>query len=131
MMTVLTDEEQRIVDQCRANEARRDLHPAFALPDRHNLLIIVDRLAAENARLTAELAETWETIVYSEGILIHDGDKAGWYDSCANSDVCLAGDSLVNAGLWERRPNGVGRRQFYRKKDAAVLVAVETENRAS
>lgn len=85
-----------------------------------------DEDAKTIATLRAELAETWETIVYSEGILIRDGDKAGWHDSCANSDVCHAGHSLVKFGTWEIHPGGVGRRQFYRPLAAVAAAAKET-----
>ena len=41
-------------------------------------------------------------------------DVKGWWDSMANSNVCNMGDRLVELGLWERHPDGYGRRWFYR-----------------
>lgn len=78
----------------------------------------IPRLLSHIAAMEAELTEYRETILYSEGFLIKDGDKSGWWDSCSSSDAVQAGDALVATGLWERHADGVGRRQFYRRVSA-------------
>ena len=45
---------------------------------------------------------------------VESGDKAGWWDSGAHGTVRDFGDRLVELGLWERHPDGYGRRWFYR-----------------
>jgi hypothetical protein len=44
----------------------------------------------------------------------------GWYDTGCISTARDLGDCLVEAGLFERHPEGLGRRWFYRpvKKEA-------------
>lgn len=103
---------------------------ANAIDDAENLRALVDglrkqaetnhTLRAELAALREELVEYRETIIDSEGIHIITGDKAGWIDSACNSDVCAAAEALVAMGLWEKHPEGYGRRAFYRRKSAAV-----------
>ena len=77
-----------------------------------------DRLRELDARvqeLEEEVAEHLAMIVSSEGYYCREGlHMSGWYDSQAMRDVVYAGDRLVAMGRWERHPNGVGRRQFYR-----------------
>ena len=43
-----------------------------------------------------------------------DSENVGWWDSMALSVIQDIGDTLVEAGLWERHPEGIGRRWFYR-----------------
>lgn len=85
-----------------------------------------DRLAAENARLTTKLAEyevdliaEHESTVRNDGHFYQDGKNAGWWGTCALSHVCEAGDWLVEKGLWEIKPDGYGRAQFYRPLEKA------------
>ena|GEM_PF-5883324 len=42
------------------------------------------------------------------------GCFAGWYDTLGFSELCDYGDELVEAGKFEKHPDGYGRRQFYR-----------------
>ena len=46
---------------------------------------------------------------------VEDGWNVGWWDAMANSVARNLGDGLVSAGIWERHPDGIGRRWFYRK----------------
>lgn len=46
-----------------------------------------------------------------------EGARAGWWDSGAKSSVRNLGDELVELGKWERHPDGVGRRWWYRLKE--------------
>lgn len=45
-----------------------------------------------------------------------DGKYAGYYDDLAHRTTLEIGDALVEAGRWERHPDGCGRRWFYRPK---------------
>lgn len=76
----------------------------------------IERLRAANALLRAELAEVYDGVVRQDGFLMsgEGGTWDGWWDSMGLSHVCDAGDRLVELGRWERHPDGVGRRQFYR-----------------
>lgn len=44
------------------------------------------------------------------------GKYMGYYDTLASSTARDIGDALVQAGRWERHPDGYGRRWFYRPK---------------
>lgn len=70
------------------------------------------------AELREKLIDALEDIAAGQGMYIKEGDKAGWYDTMALSHVRDAGDELVEMGLWERHPDGYGRRWFYRPKEA-------------
>ena len=72
----------------------------------------VKNLKAENKRLKAENVELLEDAFREIAIESPDG----WFDSCGRSTACDYGDKLVELGLWEKRPCGVGRRQWYRPK---------------
>lgn len=72
------------------------------------------QLKAENAKLLEELAIVLNEIICNVG---HYDD--GWWDTLAMSSAMEAGDRLVELGLWERKPGGHGRRQFYRPITAA------------
>jgi len=41
-------------------------------------------------------------------------DRFGWFDTMAKSDAVRYGDELVELGVYERHPDGYGRRWFYR-----------------
>lgn len=80
--------------------------------------------AAEIERLRGLVDEAADTIDYAARQAMHldtKGDKDstfdGYFDTMAISANCDLGDWLVEAGLWERHPDGHGRRQFYRPKD--------------
>ena len=75
-------------------------------------------LERQLAAAKAEIVELLETIM-GEGQVIETGDKAGWTDTMALSHVRDAGERLVELGIWERHPDGYGRRWFYRRKPAA------------
>jgi len=62
----------------------------------------------------SDLEELLEGVMYQFCCRIDDGELAGWYDSNALSVTCDVGDKLVELGLWERHPDGYGRRWFYR-----------------
>ena len=64
--------------------------------------------------LRAELIETAEYAFYSGACERSPGKFEGWWDTMALSDLCRFGDTLVDAGVFERHPDGYGRRQFYR-----------------
>lgn len=68
----------------------------------------------EVGQLRRELAELLEEAFREIATEIPDGPMAGWWDSNARSTACAYGDRLVELGLWERHPDGYGRRQFYR-----------------
>lgn len=56
---------------------------------------------------------------YAEDVLLECGHRQedGWIDSCARNTAVEAGDRLVDMGLYERHPDGHGRRQWYRRKE--------------
>ena len=64
--------------------------------------------------LRAELIETAEYAFYSGAEECLSKKLLGWWDTMALSDLCLLGDTLVDAGVFERHPDGYGRWQFYR-----------------
>ena len=74
---------------------------------------------AENARLRENLVSALEAIVQGRGHLESTGVHAGWWDTIGLSEVCSAGDRLVELGAWERYPGGFGRRWRYRPLEAA------------
>ena len=49
-------------------------------------------------------------------LFVDEGRRRGWYDSCARTTAVDVGDQLVELGVFERAPDGYGRRQFYRRK---------------
>jgi NTP pyrophosphatase (non-canonical NTP hydrolase) len=75
---------------------------------------VATRRGEEIERLKAELAEVLAEVMSFAGSYRHDGDMAGWYDTNAIGTAVEAGDRLVELGLWERHPDGYGRRWFYR-----------------
>lgn len=95
----------------------RDEHAAFV---EAKVASRTAELQAANARLREELVEWWETEIYSAGYHETSGEFKGWWDSQADSGVVDAGEKLVEAGLWEQHPGGVGRRQWFRKVAAAL-----------
>ena len=64
--------------------------------------------------MSDEIARLNETIIRTGGYEVTEGRRAGWWDTMALSHVQEAGDALVELGLWERHPDGYGRRWFYR-----------------
>lgn len=73
-------------------------------------------LQEEIKSLKAELIEFLDEAIRCRAYLVKDGEMAGWWDSMASSDVCDFGDRLVELNVWERHPDGYGRRWFYRPK---------------
>lgn len=76
-----------------------------------------EQLASMTER--AEKAEANEAdwcaeVITNTGHFVRDGEMRDWFDSCAMSVVCDAGDRLVELGLWEFHPKGYDRRWFYR-----------------
>jgi hypothetical protein len=71
---------------------------------------VIECLQAENARLQDDLAEHVEDAFCQLAHLEDDG----WRDTMASSTAMDLGDKLCELGLWERRPGGHGRRQWYR-----------------
>ena len=69
---------------------------------------------AEIERLRGELAEALVVIVCNQGVRETKGDRQGWWDSCCYGDVVWAAERLVEMGVWERHPEGGGRRWWYR-----------------
>lgn len=72
-------------------------------------------LETEVARLREELIEALWDVFHGAAFKVKEGHRAGWWDSMSRSDVCNAGDRLVEFGLLERHPEGFGRRWFYRE----------------
>jgi len=87
------------------------------LPDPERVLRFVnaDVAEAEVARLKSELVELLEECINEIGCRGKD-DRVGWTFSMGRRTVCDAGDRLVEMGLWERHPRGVGKTQWYRRK---------------
>ena len=94
-------------------------HPHAACRER------IAELEAEVALLKDELAESLVATLRSSWCSISTGTMAGWVDSCAMATAMEAGDRLVELGLWERHPNGYGRRWFYRRVQAAEAAGGE------
>ena len=99
-------------------DAHRVLHNDFQTMEHNWKVYGAAFTTAANtiAGLEQELADALESIVYGQG---HQ-DPDGWIDSMAMSDVCDAGDRLVELGLWDRKDGGYGRRQWYRPKALAA-----------
>jgi hypothetical protein len=70
----------------------------------------------DNLKLEKELVEWLEDYMYAKGNLESSGKFKGYIDTMALSSVMDAGDRLVELGLWEKHPDGVGRRWWYRRK---------------
>jgi len=66
--------------------------------------------------LMEELVEWIEDCITSNGHYCKDGKYEGYYDSMASSSTMAAGERLVELGLWEKHPDGTGRRWFYRRR---------------
>ena len=75
------------------------------------------QLKAELETAKAKIVELCESIVRNSGHREVLGFRKDWYDSMALRDIVDAGEHLVGLGLWERHPDGVGRRQWYRPKE--------------
>ena len=90
------------------------------LPWPGQVRIDVSWLISEVEQLRSELAEAIEEAFLAEAYLVKAGEdeRAGWYDTCALSSTKRNGDRLVELGLYERHPEGAGRRWFYRRKDS-------------
>ena len=71
----------------------------------------IEELRAENA----EIAELTEECFQVLAFLVPKGEMNGWWDTCALTSAKNYGDRLVEFGLYERHPDGVGRRWFYRR----------------
>jgi len=81
-------------------------------------------VGAEVEHLRAENLDLKQEMFLALACLIKEGHLAGWWDSMALSSACTVGDDLVEAGRFERHPDGYGRRWFYRPKaDAAAEAA--------
>jgi hypothetical protein len=81
------------------------------------LAAAADRIEA----LEAEIAERCEDVMDAGAA------SGGWVDTMALSHIRNAGERLVELGLWERRPGGFGRRQFYRPIPDAARAAEKGE----
>ncbi len=73
-----------------------------------------DWAVLEIERLQAEVADLTEEAFRLIARLETGGPHEGWYDSMARTDAINYGDRLVELGLWERHPDGYGRRWWYR-----------------
>lgn len=80
----------------------------------------MDAVVDERDRLREELIEWILDYFHTNAHEEKDGPMAGWWDTMAMSSVLNAGDKLVELGLYERHPDGVGRRWFFRSKKAAL-----------
>jgi len=67
------------------------------------------------------LVDALTDIMHGQGVRVASGKMKGWIDSCALSAVCEAGNELVRLKLWERHPEGTGRRWFYRRNTQREL----------
>jgi hypothetical protein len=74
----------------------------------------------EITRLRDELLEYVEDAFQQLAHRCPEGDPMfGWWDSMSMSTTRALGDKLVELGAWERDPDGVGRRWFYRPIEKA------------
>lgn len=105
-----------------ANEFKRQAAAIRAVIADHGRLVEELRQARERiAELESASVESWEAMVRCEGVHVTEGKRAGWWDTCALSHVQSAADELVKLGLWERHPDGYGRRWFYRPVESDRL----------
>ena len=74
---------------------------------------------AEIRRLRAELVEWLDIAMRTQGFEERIGPRRGWWYTTVSGHVKLIGDRLVELGKWERHPDGIGRRQWYRPIDDA------------
>lgn len=72
-------------------------------------------LLREVKRLEREVIEWMEDSIYSNGFTETDGDRKGWTETMAKGSVMNTCEELVRMGKWEKHPNGVGRRWWYRR----------------
>ena len=75
----------------------------------------VAELSIENDALREDLIGALEEYLLDRGFRETEGKLEGWIDSMACSGVRSAGDYLVKLGVYERHPEGHGRRWWYRK----------------
>lgn len=76
----------------------------------------IEELEAEVTRLQVEGIELIEEAFQLIACKDTAGPREGWYDSMARRDAVDYGNRLVELGLWERHPDGYGRRWWYRPK---------------
>jgi len=97
-------------------------------PLKHAARLLLEETETKVKRLQDELAELLDTAFRNSACYIKDGHWAGWWDTEAMTDNVVLGDRLVELGLWERHPDGVGRRWFYRPvKQKSQIEAAEAE----
>ena len=75
-----------------------------------------DAACEEVKRLESELAEMAEQAFYQIASFWKGDDPqfGGWWDTVALSTARDLGDRLVGLGVFEKHPDGAGRRQFYK-----------------
>ena len=73
---------------------------------------LFDEIEALRAELAEYLEEAFcQMAAFTKG---DDTEHGGWWDTCAISTTRDIGDRLGEMGLYERHPDGSGRRQWYR-----------------
>jgi len=75
---------------------------------------LIKELKDEIKSLKSEIIDLLDEIMREKCLFHSGGPRGGWWDSMAITYTCHIGDRLVELGLWERHPDGVGRRWFYR-----------------
>lgn len=85
------------------------------------------RMSSEAAEIMSDKLEASFDLIEMAFVQFAHCDDDGWYDTMSLSTLRDLGEYLVDAGTWERREGGVGRRQFYRQK----VISTAHENQES
>lgn len=75
---------------------------------------LVELLRKQITELQSDRIEDLENAFRQIAHRVTSSTMAGWWDTMALSTAKGMGEQLVAAGLWERHPDGCGRRWFYR-----------------
>lgn len=109
---------EEVTDMLEATQGgTHAVNPMFIIAYARDV-IAKTRAAIDHIDTDDSSSEQKEPIEYwIETLLITGGhmDEDGWIDTMCLSHVIEAGDALVKLGLYDIRPHGYGRRQFYRK----------------
>lgn len=117
-MSKASDEIRRRLDVAKASA-----YPPMESYFTNMIPALCDEIEAGEKRiaeLTSELIQSLADVVTQCGYYVPQSEKyGGWYDTQALKYVMEAGDRLVELGVWEKHPEGTGRRWFYRPLRAA------------
>jgi len=92
------------------------IEPPADVTDDQTTELAVDLAEAkvEIERLRVELADLLDEAFRQVAFHEKSGSREGWWDTMALTHAMDCGDRLVESGLWERHPDGYGRRWWYR-----------------